>query len=358
LNTEQPVSHLQSNSTAVLAVDIGATNLRLCGCQYNITKKTIDVLWREEHISGSADFLHNTLIQAINKLQSTSNTDHVELATIGCPGIVSPDRRRTAITYLDPSQYINIADWLKVSGVKRTLLFNDVECGIFGIFATPFRQFHFLSGKLESGIPLSFMLAMPGTGLGISFWKAGTSWASEGGHGLIAISPHDSQEIQIWDGLHSVNPATFPVYDDVASGKGLAWLTRILSDQTKSVKSTIESLSNSELPEKLSAWAHGSEGNAKQKEFAQTIFRYFGIFLGRALQIPALTIMPEAMFLSGTIANANLSYFQKEFLTAFQSHRYHSKWLQSLPIALVKNLDLNMDGAIEAARRNLSSPLS
>ena len=290
---------------------------------------------------------------------STEGTKHIVLAAIGCPGIVSDDRRSAAITYLNPSKYLNIAEWLESAGVQRVVLFNDLELGCYGVTVTPPEQLHFLSGDLLGGTPDTFMVGMPGTGLGVGFWMNGTPHPSEGGHGLLAISPHDDVESRIWNGLRKKDPSTWPVYDDVACGKGLVSLARILastrsnSGLNNAPPADLNSIPDRDLPGRLSTWAENPATPKQLHKFAKDVFALFGTFLGRALQIPVLTIMPQALFLAGNITIANLPHFQEQFLTAFQNHRYHSKWLKSLPIALVNNLDLNIQGAVEAAKQNI-----
>ena len=187
-------------SDAALAVDIGATNLRICGCGIDYSHNTLKVLWTGTDPTGTEHHLRDVLLQAITKLQSTEGTKNIVLAAIGCPGIVSDDRRSAAITYLNPSKYLNIAEWLESAGVQRVVLFNDLELGCYGVTVTPPEQLHFLSGDLLGGTPDTFMVGMPGTGLGVGFWMNGTPHSSEGGHGLLAISPHDDVESRIFHG--------------------------------------------------------------------------------------------------------------------------------------------------------------
>jgi glucokinase len=334
-----------------LAVDIGATNTRSSGCVFHRPTGTIQVLWTDKETTGSRDNLQRILIRSAKALQTTEGIAQVWLAAIGCPGVVSEDGRQAAITYLGPSSYLDIASWLEGAGVQKVVLYNDLECGAYGVVATPISQMRMLSGHLGGGIPESFIVGMPGTGLGVGYWNNGRPFASEGGHGHIAISPRDPVEMHIWEGLLQKDDTALPVYDDVACGKGLGALARILNDLPEGGGlQDLESTPGDELPVILSQWA---KGTAQRADFARKVFSYFGTFLGRGLQLPVLTTMPGALFLAGTLAIENVSFFQEAFLRAFQSHRYHAGWLESLPVALVANRNVNLDGAIEAARREL-----
>ena len=344
-------------SDAVLTVDIGATNLRVSGCIYQVGSQSIEVLWTETEATGTEIQLRSLLLQCREKLLAIEGVNRIIIAAIGCPGKVSRDRRSASFTALNPSDYLPIADWLETAGVQRVLLFNDLECGCYGVSVTPLSQLYFLTGSLPGGIPNTFMVGMPGTGLGVGFWMDGKPHPSEGGHGLFSVSPNDPVECRVWEGLLQKDPNTLPVYDDLACGKGLAFLAKCLNtpvDQGgKQMISELSSIPGPDLPGTISRWAKDSSTPSEQREFALQVFSCFGKFLGRALQAPVLTALPQALFLAGTIAMVNLPFFQDEFLTAFHSHRYHSDWLKSLPIALVKDPELNLLGAIEAARHNI-----
>jgi len=342
---------------AVLAVDVGATNLRMSGCLFDQSRGGMMVLWTETHTAGSEDNLRNFMAGGIERLLSTPGIQHVSLATAGIPGIVTPDRQTASITYLDPARPLPIARWLQEAGVERVILYNDVESGCCGIGVVAPDRFVTLQGDLSGGVPDTFMVGMPGTGLGVGYWMHGEPHPSEGGHGLIAVVPQDPIETLIWDGINRQKAGSMPVYDDIACGKGLGPLARILAGAPEFRLSLggpmpeLDSIPDKDLPGKLSEWAN--DESARHRDFARAVFRRFGTFLGRGLQLPVLTVMPRALFLAGTIAAANLPWFQDEFLRAFRTHRYHSAWLKALPIALATDPDLNLKGAIEAARREL-----
>jgi len=346
-----------ADADAVIAVDVGATNLRMCGCGFSRSSSGIEVLWTETHATGSESNLRHILVGGVERSLSTSRVRHVSLTTVGCPGIVTRDRQSAAITYLDPSRPLHIAKWLQDAGVKRVILYNDLECGCYGVTASPLERLKILQGNLLEGIPDTFMVGMPGTGLGVGYWIDDEPHPSEGGHGLIAISPGDPIETRIWDGINKQKAGSMPVYDDIACGKGLGPLAKILGGSPElrvpvaKMIPELFSIPDRELPGRLSEWANDESGSMTHREFARSVFRLFGTFLGRGLQLPVLTVMPKALFLAGTIAAANLPWFEAEFLRAFGTHRYHAAWLKGLPVVLVTDPDLNLNGAVEAARR-------
>lgn len=341
-----------------LAVDFGGTNLRICGCRLETAQGEVHRLWAESDVSGDLPQLRNTLVQAVERLLVSEKVERITIAVIGVPGKVSKDRRSAALTYLDPSSFIDIGQWLEPVGAEQVLLLNDLECGVFGIQTTPLSQLSMLSGPQLAQIPDSFLLGMPGTGLGVGYWKQGAPQATEGGHGLVVCNPDDPVESHIWRELYRMNPSALPVYDDLACGPGLATLAKILSTRPVSTpyhKPDLSSISDAELPEMLSQWAGEPENLSENSDFACVVFRYFGVFLGRALQLPLLTTLPEALFFAGPIVQANIPHFRDQFLQAIHAHRYHEKWLKSLPIAVVDHPELNLDGAVEAAKQVILS---
>ena len=358
MNTRSRHNSLGKPIKYFLAVDIGGTNLRICGCRFETAQKKVTRLWKESVSSGDLRYLRDTLVRAVDRLLESEQAESVAIATIGVPGKVSKDRRSAALTYLDPSDFIDIAQWLEPLGVEEVLLFNDLECGVYGIQTTPLSQFSTLSEPLLTQIPDSYLLGISGTGLGVGYWTRGTPLATEGGHGLVFCDPDDPVESQIWRELYRVNPSALPVYDDLTCGPGLATLARILSTvsiNTPYPKPDLSSISDTELPEMLSQWANDPDNSSENSDFACAVFRYFGTFLGRALQLPLLTTLPEALFLSGPIIQANIPHFRDQFLRAIYSHRYHEKWLISLPIAVVDHPELSLDGAVEAAKQVILS---
>ena len=342
--------------TTFLVVDIGRTNFRMRGCRLDKETGKVQQVTTDIGISGDLNQLRSTLIQGVSRLSDVVRIEEVTVAVIGVPGKVSEDRRSAALTYIDPSGYTDIADWLEYVGVQKVKLYNDLELGSLGIQATPLAQFSMLSGTKLTQIPDSYMVGMPGTGLGVGFCRHGIPQATEGGHGQVVYNPDDPVESHIWRELYRMDQSAFPVYDDLACGRGLATLARILSTPPDAVsyqKLDVSSLSDAELPEKLSEWAAASQKHVSQHNFALEVFHHFGTFLGRALQLPVLTTLPQALFLAGPIISANLEHFQNQFLQAFHSHRHHGEWLNSLPIAVVKHPELNIDGAIEIAKREI-----
>lgn len=336
-----------------LAVDIGGTNLRICGCRYETAHKEVIRVWKETVPSGDLQYLRNTLIQAANRMLDTEQAQCVDVAIIGVPGKVSKDRRSAALTYLNPSEFVDIAAWLESVGVETTKLFNDLECGVYGIQTATLSQFSMLSEHQMAQVPDSYLLGVTGTGMGVGYWTKGTPQATEGGHGLVVCNPDNPVENLIWHELCQMNPVALPVYDDLVCGPGLAALANMLTNQTATSypKPDLSSISDTDLPEMLSRWANDPDIPSENRDLAQVVFHYFGTFLGRALQLPLLTTLPDALFLSGSIIQANIPHFREQFLRVITSHRYHEKWLKSLPIAVVNHSELNLNGAVEAAKQ-------
>jgi glucokinase len=191
----------------------------------------------------------------------------------------------------------------------------------------------------------------------VGYWTRGNPQATEGGHGVVFCDPDDPVESHIWRELYRLNPAALPVYDDVVCGPGLATLAKLLSNITTTTsypKVDLSAISDKELPELLSRWANDADFPPEKRDFARVVFRYFGTFLGRALQLPVLATLPDTLFLSGPIIQTNYPHFRGQFLQAITSHRYHEQWLKSLPIAVVNHPELNLDGAVEAAKRMIT----
>ncbi len=284
---------------------------------------------------------------------------HLEHAVLGLPGKVTTDRQSCAISYLDPEAYVDFREIFRKLGVRRGILANDVECGTSGIAATPASQLELLCGESDagrSGGPA--VLGMPGTDLGLGILlppgimlASGKRlpWAvtipSEGGHLPATIQPREEVELAVFQ-LTSDRVIGLPTWRHLLCGKAIPRLFGCLVD-AKHRELREQPEPDGVEPDSVSRWA--ADPTHPCHHAACDTFAYYGRFLGRMMQSAALLVLAEGVYLGGDIVLANHDFLAPEFEKSFQRHDVHGELLRKLPVRLIKNPSLNLDGATRMA---------
>ncbi len=344
----------------LLAADTGATNTRLRleplqGSDGRRQRKVESPRRFDELVAQIQTFVECELPPAAA----------IETAVFGLPGKVSADRQQCAISYLDPDRYVDFGPIFQRLGVEHGLLANDVECGVFGLAATPAGQLELVCGDPDvdpSAGPS--LLGMPGTGLGVGLLlpssltlpsgirePSDVTLPSEGGHLAAAIRPDDAVELAYYQ--HSFAAAgadgdrALPTWEHLLRGGAIPRLMRCVVDvELPALSPELESRDPS--PRTVSEWARSCDHPLHHA--AARTFAYYGRLFGRMMQSAALLVLAGGVYLGGDIVLANCRHLADEFRRSFQWHTVHRDLLEKLPVWLVTNPKLNLDGATRMAR--------
>ena len=338
----------------VLAVDSGATTIRARLAQVGLGH-TWTTLAEGSSSSGSVDELKRYIANfAHHHLPPDSRID---AAVIGVPGRVSDDRLSASLTYIDPNLPSGFSDLFEALGVRIGALFNDVECGARGVRMLAPSQVVDLCGYRPAG-PLSterFVLGMPGTGFGVGISVAkDIVIPSEGGHMPAGRALHDELESRVFDLAASAwggeGESPLDTYEDLVSGPSLARIFQaVLESSVKSSLSLEEFRAVEPRLRSISVTAAARDPRSLAQEAAMTAFRCYGAFLGRSMRSLAMVTLPQAVFLGGSIVMGTHDLFREAFTRSFQADATHSEFLARLPVLVCLNVDLNLDGATDAA---------
>jgi glucokinase len=344
----------------LLAADTGATNtrLRLEPLEGDHERRQ-DTVESPKHVDDLVARIHS-FVEAWLPPGGV-----IESAVFGLPGKVSADRQQCAISYLDPDRYVDFGPIFQRLAIGHGILANDVECGVFGLAATPASQLELLCGERDAGHCAGpSILGMPGTGLGVGLLlpssitlpsgkrlSGDATLPSEGGHLTAAIRPDDPIELAYYQRTFEAacvhGDRALPTWEHLLCGGAIPRLFRcVVHAEFAELKDRLQPGGPSPL--KVSEWAR-SAGHALQPAAAET-FAYYGRLFGRMMQSAALLVLAEGVYLGGDIVLANHRYLAEEFRQSFQWHTIHRHLLVKLPVWLVRNPSLNLDGATRMAR--------
>ena len=337
------------SESIVLAADVGATNTRM---RLSVRSASgIDSLAEAKARSGDAAEIK----RRIRRFAATAPAP-VRTAALGLPGKVAPDRHSCAISYLDPGRYVDFGDLFADLGVEHGVLLNDLECGVLGVQVEADEAPLQLCGTAaETPHERSrFVLGMPGTGLGVGLGFGATrSLPSEGGHILAAFDPSDELETAIRLSIDGAGESSTPTYEDVLRGGAIPRLFRGVVHHREDtfgsarIEGELDAVPPEERPETIESWAFSGTGD--RHRHARETFRVYGRFLGRAMQALAVTFLPDAVYLGGGVVLATHRLFADDFVDQFRRHSVHGELLEQLPVYVVRNPDLNLDGATHKA---------
>ncbi len=352
-----------------LAADIGATNTRLRFGSVSAASRAETLAEIRVPSGGAAEI--KTRISDFVRRHLPPGAPPARAAVLGLPGKISQDRRSCAISYQDPDRFVSFQDLFDRLEVEEGMLLNDLECGVLGIPQKLDQRMQLLCGeRLESERRNSgFVLGMPGSGLGIGLGLGlSGSRPSEGGHLLAALDLQDELERRVarsvLAGETGGGKPQMPTYEDLLRAAAIPLIfaamaeTRGGSEGQESAARALEPLPLKEQPRAVEKWA--SSTGHRFHDPARDTFSLYGRFLGRLMQAQALTLLPGAVYLGGGIVMATHRLFADAFVDSFRRHRVHGGYLRRLPVYVVANPQLNLDGAARKAAELVAkmTPLS
>lgn len=310
--------------------------------------------------SGSETELKTAIKNFVRDHLQESQGD-IQAAAIGLPGVVSKDRLSCAITYLDPDHYISFGDLFEALNVGNGALLNDLECGAFGVRLLRGDELRGLSGpRLKPGFQADrFVLGMPGSGFGLGIYiNSAGAVPSEGGLIAAMIDPGNELEQHICRYITGLlgsagRNRTLLTYSDFVCGNAITSIFTAIVERNAqpsercAIFAELAALTESQKPRAIEGWVSSPDHLASR--YASEGFHYYGRFLGRAMQSASLVILPDAVYLGGSIAMATYPLFKIGFEESFRAHSTHTNYLSQIPVQVIMNPELNLNGATHRA---------
>jgi glucokinase len=310
----------------VLAGDLGGTKALLGIAEFdgNVPKFTLT------RRLASADFLS---VEALLRQFCTDAGPAmigVSGACLAVAGPVNDDGRRARFTNL-PWQAD--AAVLEQQLGMPLILANDFVAVAAGIATLP-------AGaclSLQAGEPLADgvrLVVGAGTGLGMALLApmgdACKILPGEGGH--VGFAPADETQLKVWAALFAEFGRV--TAEQVISGPGITAIHRVLTGETAD-------------PAEITDQA--LQGNAAARQTVEVFLAAYGAFAGDM----ALAAMARGgVYLAGGIAAKILPLMQAgTFLSAFNAKAGHAELVRRMPVTVVTDPEIGLQGAATVARR-------
>ncbi len=311
----------------VLAGDLGGTKALLGIAEFdgNVPRFTFTRRLASADFSGVETLLQQFCADAATELEGVSG------ACLAVAGPVNDDGRQARFTNL-PWQADAAA--LEQQVGMPLLLTNDFAAVAAGIATLPAEN----RLTLQAGKPLADGVRLvigAGTGLGMATLvpEAGGTFKilpGEGGH--VSFSPADEMQSRVWAGLSAEYGRV--TAERVISGPGIAAIHRVLTGATAD-------------PAEITELALG--GNMTARQTVAVFLAAYGAFAGDM----ALALMARGgVFLAGGIAAKVLPLLNEGgFLAAFNAKAEHADLARQMPVHVVTDPDIGLQGAAAMAWR-------
>tara|TARA_B100001123_G_scaffold247107_1_gene276088 strand:+ start:263 stop:1189 length:927 start_codon:yes stop_codon:yes gene_type:complete len=209
---------------------------------------------------------------------------------------------------------------------KGLLVLNDLELQAYAIEGLSSEEI-ILIGQVKGEKKGSKVLISPGTGLGLAGIVDTKVIFTEGGHLNI---PPDSLELEDLLKKFRQNKARPPTFEDFLSGKGINFIFHSLDGSSNTQYSNEEILTNTDNPVCVKT--------RKLILYLLAIYcKYIALIWGAT----------SGVFLSGSIANTLLKPEDLDtFRTYFESSATMKDLLKTMPVYLIKDVNLGLKGGL------------
>jgi glucokinase len=275
---------------------------------------------------------------SLPEVSAEMNAARERAAVFALAGPTDEPTGRGSVTRWGPGTFHKVAPLLGNLFFDHCILMNDLEAANHAVAAAGEGSLRPIDGNACPPSRNRFVHLRPGTGLGMSFFSEGRSFPSEGGSAPCAFDAGVPDELALARHLRSLAGGALPTYEAALCGDGLRAISEALTGESVS-------------PEVVTgAWPRERENSANST-------RVLGLFIGllaRAAQGAALTVLPEACFLSGSIVDALPEVAWESFCGPFRHHATHGQFLSRVRLALVKGPELTLHGAALTGARTLA----
>ncbi|HMA84020.1 MAG TPA: glucokinase [Candidatus Thermoplasmatota archaeon] len=333
----------------VLGADVGGTttNIAVGGTKNNAIMLLFSLNFETKNLSSLLPALKQTLSFAIKQYDL-----HVSRGCIGAAGIVSDDHSFVDLTNI--SWNIDTKDLIKKTSIDALFILNDFQVLGYSLNTVDVNdETEVMSIRKTEEIKTKKprVLLGGGTGLGKTILRYDTknelfhAFESEGGH--VDIPVHTPFELELIESIQKKKHPQYPVsYEDVLSGNGLVDIYSFLRLKKlyKKSKYTVIVDQSEDKPSLISKYR-------LDDEYCKETFRLYRRFFARCAKNLALESLAfSGVFIAGGIAVKNKDIFHSnEFKTEFNQSFMQSEFLKKVPLYLVSNYYLSLQGACFAA---------
>jgi glucokinase len=333
----------------VLGADVGGTttNIAISGTKNNAIMLLFSLNFETKNLSSFLPALKQTLSFAKKEYDL-----HVSRGCIGAAGIVSDDHSFVDLTNI--SWNIDTKDLIKKSSIDALFILNDFQVLGYSLNTVDVNdETEVMSIRKTEEIKTKKprVLLGGGTGLGKTILRYDTknelfvAFESEGGH--VDIPVHTPFELELIESIQKKKHPQYPVsYEDVLSGNGLVEIYSFLRSKKlfKKSKYTVIVDQSEDKPSLISKYRLNDE-------YCKETFRLYRRFFARCAKNLALeSVAFGGVFIAGGIAVKNKDIFHSnEFKTEFNQSFMQSAFLKKVPLYLVSNYYLSLQGACFAA---------
>ena len=354
----------------VLVADIGGTYIRF------------RLLKMSKNIDDEVETLDTTKLKTIDyeslevllkEYLSSKKNNYPEIAVIGIPGPVQ-DNSIMKLSNIPHWKSENGDNLGKILNIKKFLFLNDFACNSYGIQTKLILDEDYIiinEGNPKENGPKAII--GPGTGLGMGFLiknkddKYYTIGSSEGGH-----SRKNKKLFELAEFVKKEYNLKYVTIENICSGQGMVPLYKFLLkkekeennindlnniDRDKNLSERVDNFndySNKKLRDELSneITQKGVKGECKLSRKVVELF--IEILADAASDLSLMTMPSNGVYLLGGISVAIEPFIKQNnlFMDNFVD-KDHSFLLKSFPVYLIKNSNIGMIGASEAARRLL-----
>ena len=315
---------------------------------------------------------YESLEKTLEEYLRMKRENYPEIAVIGVPG---PVQENTIMTLTNIPHWKNVnGNYLgKKLGIKYFLFLNDFACNSYGIQTKLKLDEDYIiinEGKKEEDGAKAII--GPGTGLGMGYlvknkndkyYRIGNS---EGGHQN--FSRKNKKYYELAEFIKKEYNLQYVTIENICSGQGMVPIYKFLLEKEKEITNINDIDRDKNLGEKIDEFIDyrnkkvrdelsneitqkGVKGECK---LSRKVIEFFiEILADAAGDLSLITIPSNGIYLLGGISVAIEPFIKqnkKIFMDSF-INRDHSFLLKSFPIYLIKNPNIGMIGASEAARR-------
>jgi len=333
----------------VLGADVGGTttNIAISGTKNNVIMLLFSLNFETKNLSSFLPALKQTLSFAKKEYDL-----HVSRGCIGAAGIVSDDHSFVDLTNI--SWNIDTKDLIKKTSIDALFILNDFQVLGYSLNTVDVNDETEVMRIRETEdvkTKKPRVLLGGGTGLGKTILRYDTknelfhAFESEGGH--VDIPVYNPFELELVESIQKKKHPQYPVsYEDVLSGNGLVDIYSFLRLKKlyKKSKYTVIVDQSEDKPSLISKYR-------LDDEYCKETFRLYRRFFARCAKNLALESLAfGGVFIAGGIAVKNKEIFcTNEFKTEFNQSFMQSEFLKKVPLYLVSNYYLSLQGACFAA---------
>ena len=333
----------------VLGADVGGTttNIAVAGIKAGVVDLFFSLNFETKNLSNFLPALQQTLSFAKEEYNI-----HVSKGCIGAAGIVSHNHTFVELTNI--LWNIDTNALVKKTSMNRLFILNDFQVLGYSLNAIDFNDETDIITIRKTDVDewkKPRVLLGGGTGLGKTILRYDTknelfhAFESEGGH--VDIPVYTDAELELIKFIQQKKHPQYPVtYEDILSGNGIVDIYTFLQSKKRFEESKFTAIINQgdDKPALISKYRLNDE-------YCKETFRLFRRFFARCAKNLALDFLSlGGVFIAGGIVIKNKDIFlSNEFKTEFNQNYMQSNFLKKIPLYLVTNYYLSLQGACFAA---------